>query len=78
MNVLLTNITLAVSELKKNPMIATENSEMCILNRNKPVYYTVSPERMAELLEIESDYLDNCKADIRQNQKRVSVGLGDL
>lgn len=56
MNVLLTNITLAVSELKKNPMIATDNVELCILNRNKPAFYTVSLERYSELLETEIEF----------------------
>lgn len=78
MNILLTKTTLAISELKKDPMCAADKAEMCILNRNKPAFYTVCPERMTKLLEIESDYLDNQKADQRKNQKRISVNAGDL
>lgn len=55
MNEILTKVTLAITDLKKNPMAVFGEREVCILNRNKPTYYTVSPERMAELLAAE-DY----------------------
>ena len=61
MNVLLSNATLAVSELKKNPMVAIKENQLCILNRNAPAFYTVTPERMAELLKIESEFKRSVK-----------------
>lgn len=61
MNEILTKVTLAITDLKKNPMAVFGEREVCILNRNKPTYYTVSPERMAELLEVEKNHEDALK-----------------
>lgn len=48
-----TAITTSISELKKNPVKAAEHDVVCVLNRCKPAFYTVSPERMKELLDAE-------------------------
>ncbi|AFV51538.1 hypothetical protein AVT64_gp64 [Acinetobacter phage YMC11/12/R2315] len=45
-----TAITTSISELKKNPVKAAEHDVVCVLNRCKPAFYTVSPDKMAELL----------------------------
>lgn len=45
----ITNIT----ELKKNPVELSKHNETCVLSNGKPCFYSVSPERMAELLDAE-------------------------
>ena len=52
-----TPITTSITELKKNPIKASEHDIVCVLNRCKPAFYTVSPERMAELLNAEKQAL---------------------
>lgn len=48
------SVTTSISELKKNPVKASDYDIVCVLNRCKPAFYTVSPSRMAELLGAES------------------------
>ncbi|MED6004900.1 MULTISPECIES: hypothetical protein [Enterobacteriaceae] len=76
-----TPITTSISELKKNPVKAAEHDVVCVLNRCKPAFYTVSPERMEQLIRAEEmleDYMDNYKAEQRNNQKRVRVNLDSI
>ena len=49
----ITNIT----ELKKNPVELSKHNETCVLSNGKPCFYSVSPERMAELLNAEKQAL---------------------
>lgn len=49
----ITNIT----ELKKNPVELSKHNETCVLRNGKPCFYSVSPERMAELLNAEKQAL---------------------
>ena len=51
-NLILSNTVIAVTDLKKNPMQVQELSPVvCVLNRNKPAFYCVSPERYQELID---------------------------
>ena len=43
----ITNIT----QLKKNPVELSKSPETCILSNGKPCFYSVSPDRMLELLQ---------------------------
>lgn len=43
----ITNIT----AVKKNPVELSKSKETCILSNGKPCFYSVTPERMAELLD---------------------------
>lgn len=47
---ILTPHTISISDLKKNPMKASTHDAICVLNRGKPAFYCVSPEKMTELL----------------------------
>lgn len=48
--ILTANIT-NITELKKNPVELSKSKETCVLSNGKPCFYSVSPERMAELLQ---------------------------
>ena len=59
-----TPITTSITELKKNPIKASEHDIVCVLNRCKPAFYTVSPEYMQYLKECESMISDEEKMNI--------------
>lgn len=49
---LVNNIT-NITSLKKNPVELSKHKETCVLSNGKPCFYSVSPERMQELLDKE-------------------------
>lgn len=51
-----TKVTLGITELKVNPMQVAEHDMVCVLSRSKPAFYTVSVERMEELLSAEEQF----------------------
>jgi antitoxin StbD len=57
-NIILSNITASITELKKHPM-ATVNSAkgeaLAILSRNKPVFYCVPPKMYEAMLDALND-----------------------
>lgn len=53
-----TNTTVGITELKVNPMQVAEHQMVCVLSRSKPVFYTVTPERMEELLYAEEQFVN--------------------
>ena len=55
-----TPITTSITELKKNPIKASEHDILCVLNRCKPAFYTVSPEYM--------QYLKECEKQLRYEE----------
>ncbi len=70
----------SISELKRNPMkIVTEHEATAILNRNKPVFYCISPQLLAYYQQLEEDIELNKIADERlQTLQAVKVNLDDL
>ncbi|EAA7440610.1 type II toxin-antitoxin system Phd/YefM family antitoxin [Salmonella enterica] len=77
-NIILTDTSASVSELKKNPMStvrAGDGYPVAILNRNQPVFYCVP----AELYEKMLDALDNQElmklVAERSNQQLYDVDL---
>lgn len=55
-------VGVSVTDIKKDPMIVAETSQVCVFKFGKPAYYTVSIERMAELLKAERERSENEKA----------------
>ncbi len=52
--VILSDVTTSISELKKNPMATVDSGEdfpVAILNRNKPAFYCVPADVYENLLE---------------------------
>jgi antitoxin StbD len=80
-NVVLSEMTASVSELKKNPMgtvAAGEGAAVAILNRNKPAFYCVPADAYATLLERLEDIELNAVADARAGDPIVMVDIDEL
>ncbi len=79
-NHLLTPHIASITELKHNPMqVVSENEATAILNRNKPVFYCVSPQLLAYYQQLEEDMELNKIADERlATLQAVEVSLDDL
>ena len=80
-NLILSNITASVSELKRDPMgtvAAGEGFPVAILNRNAPAFYCVPARAYEALLEKLEDLELNAIADARQGQAITKVTLDDL
>lgn len=76
--IILSDVTASISELKKNPMAIVDSGEgfpVAILNRNKPAFYCVPAEVYEHLLEqIEDKELVEI-VNARKNQKLVDIDL---
>ena len=53
-SILVNNIT-NITELKKNPVVLSNTDVTCVLSNGKPCFYTVSPEKMNDLLSLSKD-----------------------
>lgn len=54
------------------------NDALKVMVHKRVGFYAVSPERMAELLQIEEDMKDLILCNERKNQKHIRVKLEDL
>ncbi|MDA3787960.1 MAG: plasmid stabilization protein [Desulfobacula sp.] len=80
-NLILTEITASVSELKKNPMGIVAEGEgfpVAILNRNKPAFYCIPAKAYEILLDRLEDLELNALADTRKDQAEIVVTLDEL
>ena len=80
-NIVLSEMTASVSELKKSPMgtvAAGEGAAVAILNRNKPAFYCVPADAYATLLERLEDVELNAVADARAGDPIVMVDIDEL
>jgi antitoxin StbD len=80
-NLVLTEMTASVSELKRNPMgtvAAGEGFPIAILNRNAPAFYCVPAKAYEALMERLDDLELNALADARKDQPVIKVNLNDL
>lgn len=80
-NLILTEMTASVSELKRNPMgtvAAGEGFPIAILNRNAPAFYCVPAKAYEALMERIDDLELNALADTRLDQPVIKVNLNDL
>lgn len=80
-NLVLTEMTASVSELKRNPMGTVASGEgfpIAILNRNAPVFYCVPAKAYEALMERLDDLELNALADARADQPVIKVNLNDL
>jgi antitoxin StbD len=80
-NLILTEMTASVSELKRNPMgtvAAGEGFPIAILNRNAPAFYCVPAKAYEALMERLEDLELNALADTRIDQPVIKVNLNDL
>ena len=80
-NLVLTEVTASVSELKKNPMgtvAAGDGFAVAILNRNEPAFYCVPARAYEALMDKIEDLELNALADARVNEKVIKVSLHEL
>ncbi len=80
-NLILTEVTASISELKKDPMgtvAAGEGEAVAILNRNKPAFYCLPAKAYEALMELLEDIELNAIADARKDQPEIAVTLDEL
>ena len=80
-NMILSDMSASVTELKKNPMLtvaAGEGFPVAILNRNEPVFYCVPAKAYEALMDYLEDLELNAIADSRKGQATIRVTLDDL
>ncbi len=80
-NLVLTDFTASISDLKKNPMKIVEAGDgfpVAILNRNRPAFYCVPARAYEALMERLEDQELNELADARKGQPEVEVSLDEL
>ena len=80
-NLVLTEMTASISELKKNPMgtvAAGDGAPVAILNHNEPAVYCVPAKAYEALMDRLDDIELNAVADARKDRPMVKVSLGDL
>lgn len=77
----LTDFTVSVSELKRNPgeaVNAGNGQPVAVLNHNKPEFYCVPTELFESLAEVLEDMQLAQVVRDRANEKRVKVTLDEL
>lgn len=80
-NHILSEISAGISELKKNPMAVVEQGEggpVAILNRNKPVFYTIPAEAFERICDILEDVELKAIVEERRSQQEVQVNIDEL
>lgn len=83
MNVILSNFSASISELKKNPsalLIQSEGSPIAILNHNTPAAYLIPAETYERLLDkIEDLELGQIVKDrLAEKEHAIEVNINDL
>lgn len=63
----------SISSLQKTTKPMLENDVVCVLKNNEPAFYTVSPERMIELLNSESVSKKAINHIIKETVSAISV-----
>jgi antitoxin StbD len=80
-NVVLSEATASISELKRNPMgtvAAGDGGAVAILNHNETAFYCVPARAYEALLDRLEDQELNAIADARKGQKVVKIKLDEL
>ncbi|MDO9458620.1 MAG: type II toxin-antitoxin system Phd/YefM family antitoxin [Alphaproteobacteria bacterium] len=80
-NLILTETTASISELKKDPMgtvAAGDGAPVAILNRNAPAFYCVPAAAYEAMLDRIEDIELNAIADARKDMPEVVVTLDEL
>lgn len=77
-NIILSDTSASISELKKNPMAtvsAGDGFPVAILNRNQPAFYCIPADLYEKILDILDDQEIIKLVDERSNQKLLDVDL---
>ena len=76
-------LSVSISEFKQNPGKVVEEARgepVAVLNHNRPAFYTVSPELMAEMAELydERQLVSLVQSRLKSVNRAVKVSLDDL
>ncbi len=76
-------LSVSISEFKQNPRKVMEEAHrqpVVVLNHNRPVFYTVSPELMAEIAELYDDRQLSklVQSRLKSVERSVKVNLDDM
>jgi len=76
-------LSVSISEFKQNPGKIVEEAggePVAVLNHNRPAFYTVSPELMAEIAELydERQLATLVQSRLKSVKRAVKVSLDDL
>jgi len=76
-------LTVSISEFKQNPRKIVEEAHgqpVAVLNHNRPAFYTVSPELMAQMAELhdERQLVDLVQQRLKSVGRAVKVNFDDL
>lgn len=75
-SILVNNIT-NITELKKNPVELSKVSETCVLSNGKPCFYSLSTDRMSDLLEKENE-LSRLKENLKESKNLLSILIYEM
>ena len=79
--IILSNITASITELKLNPMGTVESAmgePIAILNHNKPAFYCIPAEKYEQILEHFDDTELVSLIKKRSGEKEVEVDINEL
>ncbi|RAP62282.1 hypothetical protein A6B37_19245 [Achromobacter sp. HZ01] len=76
-------LTVSISEFKQNPGKVVEDAQgqsVAVLNHNRPAFYTVSPELMAQMAELyDGRQLESLvRSRLKSVDRAVEVSLDEL
>lgn len=76
-------LTVSISEFKQNPGKVVEDAQgqpVAVLNHNRPAFYTVSPELMAQMAELYDERLleSLVRSRLKSVDRAVEVSLDEL
>ncbi|MEM5327333.1 type II toxin-antitoxin system prevent-host-death family antitoxin [Paraburkholderia sp. JHI2823] len=76
-------LTVSISEFKQNPGKVIEEAQgqpVAVLNHNRPAFYTVSPELMAQMAELydERQLSTLAESRLKSVDRSVKVDLDEL
>ena len=78
---ILSNITASITELKTNPMKTVETASgeaIAILNRNRPAFYCVPADAYEEMMELLDDIKLSKLVKSRSKEEELEVKLDEL
>lgn len=83
MEVILTDMTISISEFKANPNQAVKNANgmpFCVLTNNAPAFYVIDPERWERLQDLLEDaaLAPLIAKAMKKRKSAVKVSLKDL
>jgi antitoxin StbD len=83
MDTIHSTLTVSISEFKQNPGRIIEEARgqpVAVLNHNRPAFYTVSPELMAQMAELYDEFKlrDLVQQRLKSVGRSVKVNLEDL